>query len=133
MYALESARDELAVALQIDPVELRLRNEPEHDEGNGLPFSSRHLRECLQQGAERFGWQRRQPGVGTMRQGDIVLGWGVAACSWLALRMPPAARVTMHDDGSARLACGPPDIQTGRAEGRESCRPYVKTSGGVGD
>jgi len=113
MYALESAMDELAVALQIDPVELRLRNEPRHDEGNGLPFSSRHLSECLRQGAERFGWQRRQPGVGAMRQGDVVLGWGMASCSWLALRMPTDARVTLHDDGSARLACATQDIGTG--------------------
>ena len=113
MYALESAMDELAVALQMDPVELRLRNEPEHDEGNGLPFSSRHLRECLRQGAERFGWQRRQPGVGAMRQGDTVLGWGVASCSWLALRMPTDARVTLYADGSARLDCATQDIGTG--------------------
>ncbi|MBO1113184.1 xanthine dehydrogenase family protein molybdopterin-binding subunit [Bordetella petrii] len=113
MYALESAMDELAVALQIDPVELRLRNEPRLDEGNGLPFSSRHLSECLRQGAERFGWQRRQPGVGAMRQGDVVLGWGMASCSWLALRMPTDARVTLHDDGTARLACATQDIGTG--------------------
>src|SRR5690606_28008137 len=78
MYALESAMDELAVALQIDPVALRLRNEPQHDEGSGMPFSSRHLRECLEQGAERFGWQDRQPAVGAMRRGDEVVGWGVA-------------------------------------------------------
>ena len=113
MYALESAMDELAVALDMDPVELRLRNEPGHDEGVGLPFSSRHLRECLQQGAERFGWQRRQPGVGAMRQGDEVLGWGMASCSWLALRMPTDASVTLHADGSARLVCATQDIGTG--------------------
>ncbi|MBV7483745.1 xanthine dehydrogenase family protein molybdopterin-binding subunit [Bordetella sp. BOR01] len=113
MYALESAMDELAVALDIDPVELRLRNEPEHDEGVGLPFSSRHLRECLQQGAERFGWQRRQAGVGAMRQGEEVLGWGMASCSWLALRMPTDATVTLHADGSARLVCATQDIGTG--------------------
>lgn len=113
MYALESAMDELAIALQIDPVELRLRNEPEHDEGNGLPFSSRHLRECLQQGAERFGWQKRLPGVGEMRRGDEVLGWGVAACSWLGLRMPTDARVSLHADGSAHLMCATQDIGTG--------------------
>lgn len=113
MYALESAMDELAIALQIDPVELRLRNEPEHDEGNGLPFSSRHLRECLQQGAERFGWQERLPSVGEMRRGDEVLGWGVAACSWLGLRMPTDARVSLHADGSAHLMCATQDIGTG--------------------
>ena len=113
MYALESAMDELAVAIQMDPVELRLRNEPQHDEGNGLPFSSRHLRECLQQGAERFGWQRRLPGVGAMRRGDEILGWGMAACSWLGLRMPTDASVTLHADGSAHLGCATQDIGTG--------------------
>ncbi|MCD0503899.1 xanthine dehydrogenase family protein molybdopterin-binding subunit, partial [Bordetella petrii] len=113
MYALESAMDELAVRLDMDPVELRLRNEPERDEGSGLPFSSRHLRECLQKGAERFGWQRRQPQVGSMRHGEEILGWGVAACSWLALRMPTDLTVTLHADGSARLACATQDIGTG--------------------
>ncbi|OZI55978.1 xanthine dehydrogenase family protein molybdopterin-binding subunit [Bordetella genomosp. 4] len=113
MYALESAMDELAVALQIDPVALRLRNEPQHDEGSGMPFSSRHLRECLEQGAERFGWQDRQPAVGAMRRGDEVVGWGVAACSWPGLRMPTDARVSLHADGSARLVCATQDIGTG--------------------
>ncbi|CAM3971639.1 Xanthine dehydrogenase yagR molybdenum binding subunit [Bordetella tumbae] len=113
MYALESAMDELAVALQIDPVALRLRNEPQHDEGTGLPFSSRHLRECLQQGAERFGWHYRQPAVGAMHRGDEVLGWGMAACSWPGLRMPTDASVSLHADGSARLVCATQDIGTG--------------------
>lgn len=113
MYALESAMDELAVALQMDPVELRLRNEPGHDEGNGLPFSSRHLRECLEVGAQRFGWDRRDPRVGAMRQGDEIVGWGVAACSWLAMRMPTDARVSLLADGTARLVCATQDIGTG--------------------
>lgn len=113
MYALESAMDELAVALQMDPVALRLLNEPEHDEATGLPFSSRHLRECLQQGAERFGWSRRRPQVGSMRQGDLVLGWGMAACSWPGLRMATDASVSLNADGTARLACATQDIGTG--------------------
>jgi len=113
MFALESAMDELAVALRVDPVQLRLRNEPQYDEGNGLPFSSRHLCECLQQGAERFGWQRRRPEVGAMRDGDEVLGWGVAACSWLGLRMSANVSVSLHADGSARLVCATQDIGTG--------------------
>lgn len=113
MYALESAMDELAIALDMDPVELRLRNEPDHDEGNGLPFSSRHLRECLQQGAATFGWRDRSPAVGSMRDGELVLGWGVASCSWLGLRMPTDASVSLHADGSARVVCATQDIGTG--------------------
>jgi len=113
MYALESAMDELAIALDMDPVELRLRNEPDRDESNGLPFSSRHLRECLQQGARKFGWQRRTRGVGSMRQGELTLGWGMACCSWLALRMPTDAAVSLAADGSARVACATQDLGTG--------------------
>ncbi|MVW72380.1 xanthine dehydrogenase family protein molybdopterin-binding subunit [Bordetella sp. 15P40C-2] len=113
MYALESAMDELAWALKMDPIELRLKNEPDHDEGKNLPFSSRHLHECLEQGAERFGWHRRQAEVGAMRQGDEVLGWGMAACTWPAMRMPSEVRVTLHADGTARILCATQDIGTG--------------------
>lgn len=113
LFALESAMDELAVALDMDPVALRLLNEPEKDEGNGLPFSSRHLTECLNTGAERFGWARRTPQVGSMTQGDLVLGWGMASCSWLAMRLPAEAQVTLHADGSARVVCATQDLGTG--------------------
>ena len=75
LYALESAMDELAIALKIDPVELRLRNEPSEDESSGLPFSSRHLVECLKTGAERFGWSQRTPEVGSMKRDGLTLGW----------------------------------------------------------
>ncbi len=81
LFALESAMDELAVKLKMDPVELRLKNDTLTDESNGKPFSSRHLKECLQVGAERFGWSKRNPEVGSMRNGDAVLGWGVAAAT----------------------------------------------------
>ena len=113
LYALESAMDELAVALDMDPVQLRLLNEPEKDESTGLPFSSRHLTEALKVGAERFGWARRTPAVGSMRQGELTLGWGVAACSWLALRLPAKASVTLRADGSTRVVCATQDIGTG--------------------
>jgi xanthine dehydrogenase YagR molybdenum-binding subunit len=113
LFATESAMDELAVKLNLDPVELRLRNEPEKDESNGLPFSSRHFQECLRVGAQKFGWARRTPSVGSMRQGDLVLGWGVAACSWIAERFPCEASVELKGDGSARVSCGTQDIGTG--------------------
>ncbi|MDH2239686.1 xanthine dehydrogenase family protein molybdopterin-binding subunit [Pigmentiphaga sp. GD03639] len=113
LYAIESAMDELAIELGMDPVELRLRNEPEQDEAAGLPFSSRHLRECLLQGAERFGWARRDPRVGSMRRDGLVLGWGMAACSWMAVRLKAQASVALRADGTARVASATQDIGTG--------------------
>jgi len=113
LYALESAMDELALALDMDPLELRLRNEPDHDEGNGLPFSSRHLVESLRVGAERFGWAERNPAVGSMRGDGAILGWGMASCSWMGGRQPAQARVALRADGTARVACATQDLGTG--------------------
>jgi xanthine dehydrogenase YagR molybdenum-binding subunit len=113
LFAIESAMDELAVALKMDPVALRLKNEPDHDEGNGLPFSSRHLVECIQQGAQKFGWSRRTPEIGSMRRDGRILGWGMACCSWLGARQPTHARVDLKADGTAYVACGTQDIGTG--------------------
>lgn len=112
-FALESAMDELAVALGMDPVELRLKNEPDKDEMKNIPFSSRHLKECLTHGAELFGWSRRDPAVGSMRNGDATLGWGVAACTWMAERFNAQAKVTLFNDGNVRVASGTQDIGTG--------------------
>src|SRR5258707_15794762 len=78
LFALESAMDELALRLNIDPVELRLRNDTQIDEALNLPFTSRHFKECLTVGAEKFGWQQRNPAVGSMRKDGLILGWGVA-------------------------------------------------------
>ena len=105
--------DELAVKLNMDPVELRIKNDTLIDESNGKPFSSRHLKECLQVGAEKFGWAQRNPAVGSMRKGDVVLGWGVAAASWGAWRGPCEANVILRDDGTARASCATQDIGTG--------------------
>jgi xanthine dehydrogenase YagR molybdenum-binding subunit len=113
LFALESAMDELAIKLKMDPVELRLRNEPEKDESNGKPFSSRHLKECLTSGAEKFGWSKRNPAVGSMRQGDLVLGWGMACASWGAFRMSAQVSVSLNNDGTARVSCATQDIGTG--------------------
>jgi len=113
LYALESGMDELAIKLKMDPVELRLRNEPEKDESNGKPFSSRHLKECLSTGAEKFGWSKRNPAVGSMRQGDLVLGWGMACASWGAFRMSAQVSVSLNNDGTARVSCATQDIGTG--------------------
>ncbi|HZZ10317.1 MAG TPA: xanthine dehydrogenase family protein molybdopterin-binding subunit, partial [Paraburkholderia sp.] len=114
LFAIESAMDELAVKLGVDPVELRIRNEPKVDESSGLPFSSRHLVECLRTGAEKFGWAKRTPGVGSMKRDDgVMLGWGMGACSWPGLRFSAQATVDLRDDGTARVVSGTQDIGTG--------------------
>src|ERR1700722_4748915 len=113
LFATESAMNELATKLNIDPVEFRLLNEPEKDESNGLPFSSRHLQECLRTGAEKFGWSKRNPAVASMQDDDLILGWGMAACSWIAERFPCEANVELRSDGIVRVACATQDIGTG--------------------
>ncbi|HTD13651.1 MAG TPA: xanthine dehydrogenase family protein molybdopterin-binding subunit, partial [Chthoniobacterales bacterium] len=113
LFALESAMDELAVKLNIDPVELRLRNDTQIDEALNLPFTSRHLKECLTTGAEKFGWHQRTPGVGSMRKDGLTLGWGVAAATWIANRLDCEATIDLKADGSVRVACGTQDIGTG--------------------
>ncbi|MFC4008934.1 xanthine dehydrogenase family protein molybdopterin-binding subunit [Nonomuraea purpurea] len=112
MYALESAMDELAYAAGIDPVELRVRNEPETEPGSGLPFSSRNLVACLREGARRFGWETRDPAPGVRREGEWLIGTGVAASTYPARRMPSKAVVTVQgDDFLVKVAAT--DIGTG--------------------
>src|SRR3989440_7467103 len=113
LYATESAMNELAEQLKIDPVKLRVLNEPKVDESKGIPFSSRHLLECFKLGVERFGWSKRTPAVGSMKRDGLTLGWGMASCSWVAARFPAEANVQLRDDGSVRVACGTQDIGTG--------------------
>jgi len=113
LYATESAMNELAYQLGIDPVELRIRNEPKIDEGNRIPFSSRHLLECFHAGSEKFGWSKRNPAVGSMKRDGLILGWGMAGCSWMAARFEAAANVQLRDDGTCRVACATQDIGTG--------------------
>ncbi len=113
LYATESAMNELADQLKIDPVRLRVLNEPKIDESLGIPFSSRHLLECFELGAEKFGWSKRKPEVGSMKGDGLTLGWGMAGCAWIAARFPAAANVQLRDDGTARVACGTQDIGTG--------------------
>jgi len=113
LFAVESAMDELAVALKMDPVELRLRNDTLKDESNGKPFSSRHYKECLQVGAEKFGWSRRTPQIGSMRRGDVILGWGVAGASWGAGRGGANSAVVLKSDGTVKVSSATQDIGTG--------------------
>jgi xanthine dehydrogenase YagR molybdenum-binding subunit len=113
LFALESAMDELAIKLNVDPVKLRLLNEPQKDEGLNLPFSSRHIVECLNTGAEKFGWWQRTPQVGSMKKDGRILGWGVAGCSWIAERTGAESAVELYDNGTARVSCATQDIGTG--------------------
>ncbi|HEY4046667.1 MAG TPA: xanthine dehydrogenase family protein molybdopterin-binding subunit [Acidobacteriaceae bacterium] len=113
LFATESAMDELAVRLNIDPVKLRLMNEPKKDEGLNLPFSSRHFVECILTGAEKFGWSSRDPRVASMKKNGLSLGWGVAGCSWAAERSDAQAAVDLRDDGTVRVATSVHDIGTG--------------------
>src|SRR6266700_744036 len=113
LYATESAMNELADQLKIDPVRLRILNEPKIDESLGIPFSSRHYLECLQVGSEKFGWSKRTPEVGSMKRDGLTLGWGMAGAAWIAARFPAEASVQLRDDGSARIASGTQDIGTG--------------------
>ena len=94
LYALECAMDELAVKLRIDPLDLRLKNYAETNQAMGVPFSSKALRECYRQGAERFGWARRKPEPRSMRDGDMLIGWGMASGATTPCRcqLPPHAR-----------------------------------------
>src|SRR5437667_2851909 len=113
LYATESAMNELADQLKIDPVKLRILNEPKIDEGLGIPFSSRHFLECLELGAKEFGWSKRNHEVGSMKRDGLTLGWGTAGCAWIATRIGAEANVQLRDDGTVRVACGTQDIGTG--------------------
>jgi xanthine dehydrogenase YagR molybdenum-binding subunit len=113
LFALESAVDELALKLKMDPVEFRIKNDTLTDESNGKPFSSRHYKECLELGAEKFGWKNRTAAIGSMKKGDLILGWGVAGASWGAGRGAAQVSVSLLSDGTARVSCGTQDVGTG--------------------
>jgi xanthine dehydrogenase YagR molybdenum-binding subunit len=113
IFALESAMDELAFELGIDPIELRLRNEPAIDEDKSLPFSSRSLRECYALGAARFGWGRRTSRPRSMRDGRLLIGWGMAAATYPANQGTASARVRLLPDGTAEVEAAASDMGPG--------------------
>ncbi|MEW2189207.1 xanthine dehydrogenase family protein molybdopterin-binding subunit [Streptomyces microflavus] len=112
-FAIEAALDELAERTGLDPIELRLRNEPEAGPVSGLPFSSRSLAACFREGARRFGWADRDPRPGIRRDGRRLLGTGMAAASFGAGAMPSTALVTAEADGSYTVRITAADIGTG--------------------
>ena len=113
VYALESAMDELAVALNLDPLELRLRCYSDRDQHGDRPYSSKRLRDCYRQGAETFGWDRRSPQPRSMRDGTELVGWGMATGVWEALQVPIAVRIVLTANGHAEVSCATSDIGTG--------------------
>ena len=114
MFALEVAMDELAVACNLDPIELRVRNEPDVDPETGNPWSNRRLLECLRTGAERFGWDGRDPEPGSQRDGEWLVGTGVASAVYPAMVMPGnAARIECVAPGRYAVQIGATDIGTG--------------------
>ena len=133
--------NELADQLKIDPVKLRILNEPKIDESLGIPFSSRHLLECFELGAEKFGWSKRTPEVGSMKRDGLTLGWGMAGCCVDRRTIPrrgerPTARRRhsprrlrhaghrhrhVHDPRAARLA----EDRRAARQGRGRARRYV--------
>jgi xanthine dehydrogenase YagR molybdenum-binding subunit len=113
MFALESAMDELAWELGMDPLQLRVLNAAPRDQEKNAPFSSNSLLECYRLGAERFGWSRRAPRPGAMRDGRWQVGYGMASATRPAKRMPCAARVRVQADGRAVVQSSTADMGTG--------------------
>jgi xanthine dehydrogenase YagR molybdenum-binding subunit len=112
-FALESAIDEMAYALQMDPIQLRLRNEPSMDPEKKLPWSSRSLRQCYESGASAFGWSRRSLAPRSMRDGRVFVGWGVASATYPANRQGASARARITADGMVIVQSGTQDLGTG--------------------
>jgi xanthine dehydrogenase YagR molybdenum-binding subunit len=113
VYALECAMDELAIALKTDPVQLRLQCYSDRHQGEDLPYTSKQLRECYRQGAEAFGWDKRNAEPRSMRDGGELVGWGMASGVWEALQMPATVRIVLTANGHAEVATAASDIGTG--------------------
>jgi xanthine dehydrogenase YagR molybdenum-binding subunit len=115
VFALEAAMDELAYALNLDPIELRLRNHADTDPDTNLPWSSKSLKECYQIGAEKFGWSKRNPEPGSMRDGRYLIGMGMATATYPAFTSPASAKAKMLSDGSVVVQSSTHDMGGGTA------------------
>ena len=113
MYALEVAMDEMANQLKMDPVQFRIANHADMDEQKKKQFSSKYLKECYQRGAEAIGWSNRSAEAGVTRQGNLLVGYGVATATYPANRSASSAKATLFADGHAEILCGTQDIGTG--------------------
>ncbi|MEO7659065.1 MAG: xanthine dehydrogenase family protein molybdopterin-binding subunit, partial [Pyrinomonadaceae bacterium] len=113
MFALECALDELAYALKMDPLELRVVNFSSVNPDNNRPYSSKALIECYRLGAEKFGWKNRKHEPGSMREGNTLKGWGVASGLWSAAQLQASAKVVLRSDGTSHVTSGTTDIGPG--------------------
>ena len=112
-FAIECAMDDLAYQLGLDPIQIRLLNYAEKDPSTGQPWSSKGLRECYARGAELFGWSKRNPKAGVTRDGNTLVGWGMATASYPVLNSQGTARVRLYADGHAVVQSGATDLGTG--------------------
>jgi xanthine dehydrogenase YagR molybdenum-binding subunit len=113
MYAIECAMDELAYAANIDPLEFRLINYSDQDQIEGKPYSSKELRACYRQGAEKFGWSRRNREPRSMGDGNELVGWGMATGVWEAMQLPASAKAVLTANGAVEIASATADIGPG--------------------
>lgn len=112
-YAVECAMDELAYALGMDPLQLRLVNDSPNQPMKGVPWSTKHLRECYQLGADRFGWNKRAPQPGSMKDGRWLIGWGMATATYPAKKWDADVQIQLHAGGKAVVRCASHDLGTG--------------------
>ena len=113
LFALESAMDELAVELNMDPLDLRIRNHADVDQASGKPWSGKHLLDCYELGAQRFGWDKRPREPRSLSDSGIQLGWGMATATYPGRRMPASCSVATAADGSVQFASATHEIGTG--------------------
>jgi xanthine dehydrogenase YagR molybdenum-binding subunit len=113
LFAIECAMDELAYAVGADPLALRLRNYSEKDQTEDRPYSSKELRECYRQGAEKFGWSKRNPQPRSTKEGSELIGWGMATGIWEAMQMKASAKAVLTANGNLEIASATADIGPG--------------------
>lgn len=113
MFALESAMDELAYTLNIDPLTLRLINHADVNPETGKPWSSKYLKECYQQAASRFGWQKRNPTPRSMKDSNLLIGWGMATATYPGNQQPASAKASVFADGRAVVSSATHDVGSG--------------------
>ncbi len=112
-YALECAMDELAYALKMDPLKLRIVNDSPNHPIKGIPWSAKYLRECYDLGAKKFGWSRRNHEPRSMKDGNLLVGWGVATATYPAHAMRANVHIQLNSDGTALVRCAAHDLGTG--------------------